>query len=107
MSRASKKVKDSQPRRYKITLVKTVTFRLTSVTEVQINDGDISWNKTIGKSRIEAAAEQALEAERLAGIEREWSTTFVDGNHEISVDRSSIEEIEPHIEITADTEPSR
>lgn len=77
MSRTSKKVKDSQPRRYKITLVKTVTFRLTSVMEVQINDGDIS------------------------------STTFVDGNHEISVDRSSIQEIEPHIEITADTEPSR
>lgn len=107
MSRASKKVKDSQPRRYKITLVKTVTFRLTSVTEVQINDGAIAWNKSDGKSRIEAAAEHVLEAERLAGIEREWSTTFVDGNHEISVDQSSIQEIEPHIEITTEEETSR
>ena len=97
MSRTRKNVKAEAPRRYRVTLVKTVTFRLTSVIEVEIDDATIDWKA--GKSRICAEAERLLEAERVAGVEREWSTTFAFNgeNREFSIDGASIQEIDPHM----------
>lgn len=90
MSRTRKNVKAEAPRRYRVTLVKTVTFRLTSVIEVEIAPPFYD-NEVIKK------ATEALEAEAASGVEREWSTTFVDGNREFSIDGASIQEIDPHM----------
>ncbi len=99
MRRPVKKVKGSQAKRYRATLEKTVTFRLTTVIEVDVPPSA----SPVGKWHILHAAQAALEAERIAGIEREWSTKFVDGNREFFVDEASIQEVEPHMTCTEKT----
>lgn len=97
MANPKRKVKPSAIKRYRVTLEKTVMLRLHTTMEVQVRK-PITDSQRI--TDIHHAARLKLDAERAAGTEREWSTSFIDGNHEFSIDWGSIEEIEPHIENT-------
>lgn len=96
------KVKGGVTKRFRVTIKKAVTLHYTSSMEV-----DVPARKGSHQTVIASAVEKQMARERKENAEREWSTKKVDENSYFYIDWGSIEEIEPHIEITADIETSR
>jgi len=101
MARQAHKVKGKSPRRYRVKLEKTVTFRLSSYIEVEAGP-----EAMVNRGRnftVKNAVEEAIAAEKAAGVERQWLTETSDLDSSFAIDWSSIQEIDPHIRDTSKT----
>jgi hypothetical protein len=98
----ARKVKSSATKRVRMTLEKTVTYRMLTVVEL-----DVATNADSGERcrALRQAARRQLEAEQRQGIERQWLTEKVDENSEFPVVWGSIQEIAPHISLIKANEP--
>ncbi len=108
MGRAARKVKTVAPRRYRVTLEKYVTLRLTTTIDVDaetIEPATTQREKESNASKINRELKARLAAEKKAGIERQWSTQDVipdpdDGPYGYSAMISCNIQEEPHITVT-------
>jgi hypothetical protein len=101
MATQARKVKGKPPRRYRVKLVKTVTFRLSSYIEVEM--GPDAPANGFRNFTVKNAVEEAVAAEKAAGAERQWLTETSDLDSSFAIDWSSIQEIDPHIRDTSKT----
>ena len=89
------------PRKYRVTLQKTVTLHQFSTIEVEVDgrygDGDRNYG-------IQNAVKMALAEEAARGDEREWSSGKVHTSENYRIRWGLIQEIESHITET-DAEP--
>jgi hypothetical protein len=102
MGSQARKVKPSATKRVRMTLEKTVTYRMLTVVELEV---EIKTDSGERCRSLRQAARRQLEAEQRQGIERQWLTEKVDENSEFSVVWGSIQEIAPHISLIKANEP--
>jgi hypothetical protein len=110
MATSKRKVKSSATKRHykrlQVTLTRTITITLATELTVEAITSGHAVLTAPDKVRIHNAIRERLAIEQLEGMEREWRTEKVDENQQFAVDWASLQQKEPHIEITEADKPA-